>query len=182
MAKLTQNLNYIFTQVCQLYKVHAYWFMDMRFKSRLHKISKFFSGPTTLSQHSTWKYGDHSFSLGNCRPMIQWKGVSLCKYNGFTKHNIGFRAIEFGVKAFGVCNGGTRKLFDIESTHLRGNATNIYTEALILRETSQRAKFMGPTWGPPGSCRPQMGPMLAPWTLLSGVTNIKTEALIAERR
>ena len=30
------------------------------------------------------------------------------------------------------------------------------------------AKFMGPTWGPPGPCRPQMGPMLAPWTLLSG--------------
>ena len=34
---------------------------------------------------------------------------------------------------------------------------------------SQIAKLMGPTWGPPGSCRPQMGPMLAPWTLLSGV-------------
>ena len=32
----------------------------------------------------------------------------------------------------------------------------------------QIAKFMGPTWGPPGPCRPQMGPMLAPWTLLSG--------------
>ena len=31
--------------------------------------------------------------------------------------------------------------------------TNIYT---------QIAKFMGPIWGPPGSCRPQMGPMLAP--------------------
>ena len=27
---------------------------------------------------------------------------------------------------------------------------------------------MGPTWGPPGSCRPQMGPMMAPWSLLSG--------------
>ena len=26
---------------------------------------------------------------------------------------------------------------------------------------------MGSTWGPPGSCRPQMGPMLAPSTLLS---------------
>ena len=26
-------------------------------------------------------------------------------------------------------------------------------------EPSQIAKFMGPTWGPPGSCRPQMGPM-----------------------
>ena len=32
----------------------------------------------------------------------------------------------------------------------------------------QIAKFMGPTWNPPGSCRPQMGPMLTPWTLLSG--------------
>ena len=30
------------------------------------------------------------------------------------------------------------------------------------------ASFMVPTWGPPGSCRPQMGPMLAPWTMLSG--------------
>ena len=32
---------------------------------------------------------------------------------------------------------------------------------------TQIAKFMGPTWGPPGSCWPQMGPMLASWTLLS---------------
>ena len=35
------------------------------------------------------------------------------------------------------------------------------------------AKFMGLTWGPPGSCRPQMGPMLAPWTLLSGTFSQK---------
>ena len=27
---------------------------------------------------------------------------------------------------------------------------------------------MGPTWGPPGPYRPQMGPMFAPWTLLPG--------------
>ena len=33
---------------------------------------------------------------------------------------------------------------------------------------TQIAKFTGPTWGLPGSCRPQMGPMWAPWTLLSG--------------
>ena len=35
--------------------------------------------------------------------------------------------------------------------------------------SSQIAKFMGPTWGPPGSCRPKVGPMLAQWTLLSGI-------------
>ena len=30
------------------------------------------------------------------------------------------------------------------------------------------ARFMGPTWGPPGADRTQVVPMLAPWTLLSG--------------
>ena len=34
---------------------------------------------------------------------------------------------------------------------------------------SQIAKLMGSTGGPPGSGRPQMGPMLAPWALLSGM-------------
>ena len=28
---------------------------------------------------------------------------------------------------------------------------------------------MGPIWGPPGSCLPQMGPVLVPWILLSGL-------------
>ena len=32
------------------------------------------------------------------------------------------------------------------------------------------ARFMGPTWGPSGADRTQVGPMLAPWTLLSGFT------------
>ena len=30
------------------------------------------------------------------------------------------------------------------------------------------ARFMGPTWGPSGVVRTQVGPMLAPWTFLSG--------------
>ena len=29
-------------------------------------------------------------------------------------------------------------------------------------------RFMGPTWGPSGADRSQVGPMLVPWTLLSG--------------
>ena len=47
------------------------------------------------------------------------------------------------------------------------NATSIFT--------LQRARFMGPTWGPPGSCRPKVGSMLAPWTLLSRVTCLYEE-------
>ena len=38
------------------------------------------------------------------------------------------------------------------------------------------ARFMGPKWGPPGDHRTQVGPMLAPWTLLSeGLTKPVTE-------
>ena len=48
---------------------------------------------------------------------------------------------------------------------------------------SQITKFMGPTWGPPGSCRPQMGPMLAPWTLLAGfVLKIRWGLRMGRRR
>ena len=31
------------------------------------------------------------------------------------------------------------------------------------------ARFMRPTWSPPGADRTQVGPMLVPWTLLSGM-------------
>ena len=34
------------------------------------------------------------------------------------------------------------------------------------------ARFMGPTWGPSGADRTQVGPMLASWTLLSGLMPI----------
>ena len=34
------------------------------------------------------------------------------------------------------------------------------------------ARFMGPTWGPSGTDRSQVGHILAPWTLLSGLTNM----------
>ena len=44
---------------------------------------------------------------------------------------------------------------------------------IMMRWTSHKTKFMGPTWVPPGSCRPQMGPMLAPWTLLSGMDHVE---------
>ena len=47
------------------------------------------------------------------------------------------------------------------------NGVDRYNGCLESEITTQIAKLMGPTWGPAGSCRPQMGPMLAPWTLLS---------------
>ena len=43
-----------------------------------------------------------------------------------------------------------------------GKKTTIHKPSLL-------ANFMGPTWGPSGADRTQVGPMLAPWTLLSGI-------------
>ena len=36
------------------------------------------------------------------------------------------------------------------------------------------SKVTWPTWGPPGSCRPQVGPTLAPWTLLTGNWRVRS--------
>ena len=48
-----------------------------------------------------------------------------------------------------------------------------YEKCIVFSEmTSLIAKFMGPTWGPTGTDRTQVGPMLAPWILLSGLSFI----------
>ena len=39
----------------------------------------------------------------------------------------------------------------------------------MISKVTQIARFTWPTWDPPGSCRPQVGPTLAPWTLLSSL-------------
>ena len=41
--------------------------------------------------------------------------------------------------------------------------------SVLVGEQSLIARFMGPTWGPPGADRTQVGPMLDPWTLLSEI-------------
>ena len=40
------------------------------------------------------------------------------------------------------------------------------------QQPSVIARLMGPAWGPSGADRTQVGPMLAPWTLLSGIYGI----------
>ena len=47
----------------------------------------------------------------------------------------------------------------------------------FINKGPQIARFMGPTWGPSGAGRTQVGPMLAPWTLLSGAAwPLKTDS------
>ena len=52
-----------------------------------------------------------------------------------------------------------------------------YIDQIDQTKTPQIAKFMGPTWGPSGADRTQVGPMLAPWTLLSGTEHNNTRTV-----
>ena len=46
----------------------------------------------------------------------------------------------------------------------------VYADDLVSAYVSSlRARFLGPTWCPSGADRTQVGPKLAPWTLLSGL-------------
>ena len=53
--------------------------------------------------------------------------------------------------------------------HIRTSLLTSATSMLInTTGLTQIAKFMGPPWGPPGSCRPQMGPHVGPMNLAIG--------------
>ena len=56
---------------------------------------------------------------------------------------------------------------------LRGSGVYTY-----LTKASQIARFMGPTWGPPGTCRPQMGPMNHAIRLVVDVRTLANDAMI----
>ena len=77
------------------------------------------------------------------------------------------------------CQKGNKPLSEplMTNTHHLASMCWVYCDSVVKpNETmmgqcnTQIAKCMAPTWGPPGSCWPQMGPMLAPWTFLSGYT------------
>ena len=59
-------------------------------------------------------------------------------------------------------------LVDIKNV-CRLTASIHYPNSWLVAKISLIARFMGPTWGPSGADSTQVGPMLAPWTLLSGI-------------
>ena len=65
----------------------------------------------------------------------------------------------------GLCHHQARPLLDyVKPAWL---VCIMWHDQLVALERSLIAKFMGPTWGPSGADRTQVGPMLAPGTLLS---------------
>ena len=88
--------------------------------------------------------------LGTYPIDIQWE-VFLMKKN-------------FIAQAMGLCfRNSNLKRLRMESIHSNSKGP-------IIGMHSKIARFMGPTWGVPGYDRTQVGPMLVPWTLRSGLS------------
>ena len=60
-------------------------------------------------------------------------------------------------------------LLVLQALHEENRGWIPLTQGHMCGSLSLIARFIAPTWGPPGADRTQVGPMLAPWTLLSGV-------------
>ena len=67
-----------------------------------------------------------------------------------------------------MCWPYTMCKFKIITTKWRAAKTSVYFTGQAVHIITLIARFMGPTWGPSGDNRTQVGPMLAPWTLLPG--------------
>ena len=68
-----------------------------------------------------------------------------------------------------LCDRQESLLYIINTMAADGLVRHTRSHGISSHGTSLIARFMGPTWGPSGADRTQVGPMLAPWTLLSGL-------------
>ena len=79
----------------------------------------------------------------------------------------GFCFHESRKSSFTLWSYKSNQIFTRSLTSWNRRTNDAMYKSLTLK--TQIAKFIGPTWGPPGSCRPQMGPFLAPWTCYQGM-------------
>ena len=137
-----------------------------------------------LSQHIlkiSWKFV-HWFSRNVVKRQTNTQTDKLTNQQSW-KHNLR-RSVEVIMDAsIGHCLGREDLHWNFEHSSITGNIHKLWATIWICSiswclndvftldspKTSQIAKFMGPTWGPPGSRRPQVVPMLAPWTLVSEI-------------
>ena len=142
----------------------AYKMKQTQFVSHLYCKAWVNNSPTIvyLSENNysiTLTSDGHTLVICGQVSLINNSGGSLSAYRVLGDN---FKVVLYLMKSGASLHDG-----DTLPQHIRKGE---FTRVLFLCVCcSQIARFMGPTWGPYGSCRPQMGPMLAPWTLLSGL-------------
>ena len=109
---------------------------------------------------SSWPY----WTMSSC------ERKSNRNYWSAEKENEKVLVVSFMSADVGRLSGASRSAGSVITKCVSGNTTHKST--LI-------ARFMGPTRGPSGADRTQVGPMLAPWTLLSGATTYRGPMIAA---
>ena len=94
----------------------------------------------------------------NCRKKVQ---DLVCHFVNWLLHHQGI---------LGVINGHRNFVDSVVNYAPGGCLAPLGAETFFSHIPSQIARFMWPTWGPPGTGRTLVGPMLAPWTLLSRIS------------
>ena len=128
--------------------------MRRRLKS---PASRLFTQPF-IQAHIKWKY-QSSASLAFVRGIHRWPVNSPHK-GPVTRKKFPIDDVIRTNNARELSWVTTRRFF------VTGTVITPYVKKVI---DTLIARFMGPTWGPSGADGTQVGPMLVPWTLLSGI-------------
>ena len=135
-----------------------------------------------LSQRIRWKCAGIRRKLSKFRKdligKMYWNILFSRKYNSFSLVlNVLVIQLLWGeTKIESLCWDDTFKIkwhtlieFQMYQFLQRGWPSTVHAKRFSVSSKSRNV-FMGPTWGPSGAERTQVGPMLTPWILLSGLS------------
>ena len=91
--------------------------------------------------------------------IVMWERHKLCSDVNGHKELLWPDCIFYPCLSKVLVNWRRRYIWNVFSNCLRPCSV---TDRKHAPESSQVARFMGPAWGPPGYCWPQVGPMLSP--------------------
>ena len=143
-------------------------FFDLRLNKRLSK------------QLWGWWFETPSRPLWRqCNVLKWWSHVLMTRLHFISQIDYNYTNADFIIAIYIYNHNLTWKMIPFQTgvypIHIKPFSTNY--KAIHPYVTSLIAWFMGPTWGPLGDERTQVGPMLAPWTLLSGILRVKVTRL-----
>ena len=123
--------------------------------------------------------GDFIFALSTCKmfyiSMVQFMMLIIARESAYTVMHPGR---EYSRRYSFLCSVGTSPyslLVDIILFQTNKHQWRHWWIQTLI------ARFVGPTWGPSGADSTQVGPMSAPWTLLSGKALVREACLCLQK-
>ena len=112
------------------------------------------------------------YTTRDCFPFILFSSCNRKNENGYNGSYFYFSFFVWGLEKRKRMLRYPFSIFYYEIEKRKTKGRYIHGPGLLYKPFEKLpliARFMGPTWGPFGANMTQVGPILAPWTLLSGV-------------